>query len=70
MIKLTKLNGEQFVLNANLIQFVESRPDTFITLTTEDRVIVRETPDEVVRRCLEYSRAIRTIPGLSGQGDL
>jgi len=65
MIKLTRLTGESFVLNANLIQYVESRPDTFITLTTEDRVIVQETPEEVVRRSIEYSRSIRSIPGLA-----
>lgn len=63
MIKLTKLNGEAFVLNAQLIQYVESRPDTFITLTTAERVIVQESVDEVIRRSVEYSRAIR-IPGL------
>ena len=33
MIKLTRLNGEVFVLNAELIRSVESRPDTYITLT-------------------------------------
>lgn len=65
MIKLTRLSGESFVLNANLIQYVESRPDTFITLTTEERVIVQESPDEVVRRSIEYSRSVRTIPGLT-----
>ncbi|MFN3158176.1 MAG: flagellar FlbD family protein [Rubinisphaera brasiliensis] len=65
MIKLTRLSGESFVLNANLIQYVESRPDTFITLTTEERVIVQESPDEVVRRSIEYSRSVRTIPGLA-----
>ena len=65
MIKLTKLNGEQFVLNAGLIRYIESRPDTFITLTTDDRVIVQESVDEVVQRSIDYSRAIRTIPVLS-----
>lgn len=65
MIKVTRLNGEEFVVNADLIQYVESRPDTFISLTTEDRFIVRETADEIVRRCVEYSRMIRTIPGFS-----
>ena len=34
MIKLTQLGGEPFILNADLIRFVEQRPDTFITLTT------------------------------------
>lgn len=65
MIKLTRINGEEFVLNANLIQYVESRPDTFVTLTTAERVIVREPVDEIVRRSVEYARAIRLAPGLS-----
>ena len=64
MIKLTRLNGEEFVVNADLIRFVESRPDTFVTLTTNDRFIVRESLDEVVRKSVEHSRSIRLIPGL------
>lgn len=63
MIKLTKLNGEEFVLNAELIRFVESRPDTYVTLTTEDRLIVRESLDEVIRRSVDYARTIRLLPG-------
>lgn len=63
MIKLTKLNGESFVLNADLIRFVESRPDTYITLTTDDRLIVKESLEEVVKRSIAYSRAIRCLPG-------
>lgn len=62
MIKLTKLNGEEFVVNAELIRFVESRPDTYITLTTDDRLIVKEPMCEVVRRCIAYSRAKRLLP--------
>lgn len=64
MIKLTRLNGEEFVVNADLIRFVESRPDTFVTLTTNDRFIVRESLDEVIRKSVEHSRTIRLIPGL------
>jgi len=63
MIRVTRLNGEEFIVNAELIRFIESRPDTFITLTTEDRFVVRESADEVVRRTVEYARAIRLIPG-------
>lgn len=62
MIKLTKLNGEEFVVNAELIRFVESRPDTFVTLTTEDRFIVRESMEEVVMRSAAWARAIRLVP--------
>lgn len=64
MIKLTRLNGEEFVVNAELIRFVESRPDTYITLTTDDRIIVRETVDEVMKRAIAYSRAIRLTPAM------
>jgi flagellar protein FlbD len=57
MIKLTRLDGEAFVLNAELIRYVEARPDTFITLTTNERLVVREPLDEVVRRSIEYQRS-------------
>ncbi|WP_166827604.1 flagellar FlbD family protein [Thalassoroseus pseudoceratinae] len=56
MIKLTRLGGEEFVVNAELIRMVESRPDTFVTLTTNDRFIVRESVAEVVKRSLAYRR--------------
>lgn len=62
MIKLTKLNGEQFVVNADLIRYVESRPDTFVTLTTEDRFIVKESMEEVVMRSVAWARAVRLAP--------
>jgi len=64
MIKLTRLNGEEFVINAQLIQSIESRPDTFITLTSAERLIVKESVEEVVKRSIAYSRAIRLVPGL------
>lgn len=59
MIQLTRLNGEQFVLNSELIRFIERRPDTYITLTTDDRVVVRESMEEVVERSIQYSRQVR-----------
>ncbi len=62
MIKLTRLNGEEFVVNADLIRFVEARPDTYITLLSNERVIVKEPVAEVVRRTIAYSRAVRSLP--------
>ena len=62
MIKATRINGEEFVVNAELIQYVESRPDTIITLVSKDRVIVKESLDEVVRRVIEYGRSLRSFP--------
>ncbi len=67
MIKLTRLSGEEFVLNADLIRYVERRPDTYITLTSDERVIVKESMDEVVARSIEYARKIRLAPGLGSR---
>ena len=64
MIRLTRLDGQEFVVNAELIRFVESRPDTYVTLTTNDRFIVRESVEEVVKRSIAYSRAVRAVPGV------
>jgi flagellar protein FlbD len=44
------------VLNAELIRFIDARPDTYITLTTGERLIVRESVEEVVRRAMEYQQ--------------
>jgi len=54
MIKLTRLNGEAFVLNAELIRYIEASPDTFITLTSGDRLVVQESTEVVVDRVIEY----------------
>ncbi len=62
MIKLTKLNGDEFIVNAEMIRFVEDRPDTYVTLTSNDRIIVRESVDEVIKRAIAYARAVRTLP--------
>jgi len=62
MIKLTRLGGEEFVLNADLIRYVEARPDTFITLTSGERLVVGETMDEVVERAIRYQQAKHLIP--------
>jgi len=60
MIRVTRLNGKEIVLNAELIRFVEQTPDTLITLTSGDRLLVKETMEEVVRRAIEYGRSVRS----------
>ena len=62
MIKLTRLGGEPFLLNAELIRYVEARPDTFITLTTSERLVVLESMEEVLRRALDYQRSKFLFP--------
>ena len=62
MIQLTQLSGEAFVLNADLIQYVEQHPDTFVTLTSGERFIVKESMTEVVERAVKYQQAKYLIP--------
>lgn len=67
MIRLTRINGEPFVLNAELIRYVEARPDTYVTLVNGDRIIVRETLDEVMDRAIRYQQSKHLIPALSSE---
>lgn len=62
MIKLTRLDGEPFVLNAELIRYVERRPDTFITLTSGDRIVVSESMEDVIERAIEYQQQKHFMP--------
>lgn len=59
MIKVTRLNDKPFVVNAELIQYIESTPDTVITLTNKEKVVVKETVDEIVKRVVDYGRSVR-----------
>ena len=61
MIRITRLDGREVVVNANLIRFVESTPDTIISLTTGDKVVVQESVDEIIRRVIAYGRALRSL---------
>lgn len=62
MIKLTRRTGNSFVLNAELIKFVEEVPDTIITLRDGEHVLVKESADQVVQLSLEYCRQTRFLP--------
>ena len=68
MIRLTRLGGEPFILNAELIKYVESRPDTYITLTTGERLVVTETPEQIVQRAIEYHQHKQLLPSHPTRG--
>ncbi|MFH1419579.1 MAG: flagellar FlbD family protein [Planctomycetota bacterium] len=61
MITVTRLNGEQIVLNADLIKIIEKTPDTMIHLLNGDHLMVRESSEEVVSRAIEYARSVRAF---------
>ncbi len=56
MITVTRLDGAELVVNAELIELVEATPDTHLTLTDGRKLIVKESPDVVVARVIAYRR--------------
>lgn len=61
MIALTRLNNSSFVVNAELIRYIESTPDTLITLDGGEKIMVRESLDEVVNKAVDYARQIHAF---------
>ncbi len=62
MIKVSRINGKDFVVNCDLIEFIESTPDTVITLTTGKKIIVRESIDEVIEKIVKYRLKTAILP--------
>jgi flagellar protein FlbD len=58
MIQLTRLNSNPLAVNSDLIKFVEQAPDTVITLVTGEKIVVRESAQEVLNRVVEFRRAV------------
>ena len=69
MIRLTRLNGEHFVLNAELIQRVEGHPDTVITLLDDTKYVVTEDVDQVVREIRDYRAGIQAVAFRMDRGE-
>lgn len=61
MIKVTRLNGDRFYLNAVLIETIEEKPDTILTLTNGKKIIVREKAPEVADLIKAYMQSIGSI---------
>ena len=58
MIRLTRINHVPLVLNADLIEQVETTPDTVISMTGGQKFVVLESTDDVIRKVIEFRREI------------
>lgn len=58
MVHLTRLNQTPLFLNSDLIENIQATPDTLITLTNGNHLIVRESPEEVISRIVSFRRRI------------
>ena len=61
MIKVTRLNGKEFVVNAEQIEFAEETPDTVISLISGKKIVVYENVDQVIERVIEYKKRTNGI---------
>ena len=58
MIILTRLNGQKLVINAEMIERIEAKPDTIITLTSGDSYIVQDGVEEIIDKVKAYKQSI------------
>ena len=76
MIALQRFNGKQFVLNSDMIESIESTPDTLISLTNGKKVMVGNTIEDIVRKAIKFKQlcgqtlqVVKKQPdGASGEG--
>jgi flagellar protein FlbD len=69
MIQVTRLNDSVLMINVEKIQSLQATPDTVITFTNHDRLMVKEPVEEISQRIAEYQRSVNPVTGsVSGSG--
>ena len=63
VIRLTRLNNQPLAINSDLIKWVESAPDSVITLISGEKVVVKETVEQIISQVVAFRRAL--LAGLS-----
>ena len=58
MIKLNRLSGFEIVVNPELIEWIESNPDTTLSLATGSKIVVKNSMDEVIDKIMEYRKKL------------
>ena len=58
MIQLTRLNNHPLTVNSDLIKFVEQAPDTVLTLVNGEKIVVRESAQDVLERVVQFRRSV------------
>ncbi len=66
MIRVTRLDDTELMVNSDMIEFVESTPDTILTLTDGKKVIVKQSPEDILEKIIAFRRRVMA-PLDSGQ---
>jgi flagellar protein FlbD len=67
MIQLTRINQLPLILNSDLIEHIEATPDTVISLTTGQKMIVLETPAEIIDRVVHFRQRVQVQPQVTSR---
>jgi flagellar protein FlbD len=59
MNSLRRLNNQAIMVNADLIESLESTPDTVVTLTSGNKLLVRDTMEEIQAKIIAYQRSVQ-----------
>ncbi len=70
MIRVTRLDGTPLLVNVDQITWIEFNPDTVIALANGEKLIVRDTPSDIVTRAQEYKRGLLAPPVRDRRGEV
>jgi flagellar protein FlbD len=62
MIKVTRLNDSTLMINVDMIRSLQAIPETVITFTNNDKIMVKEPLEEVSQKIVEYQRTLYSKP--------
>lgn len=69
MIKLTRLNRSTVAVNPDHISWIDASPDSTLCLLGGDKLIVRESIDELIDKVIEFRRLVRLVPSEAARED-
>lgn len=67
MIRVHRLNNQEFLINCELVEFVEETPNTVISMVSGRKLVVSETSEEIQRLIIEYKKKIFCSYGLRNE---
>jgi flagellar protein FlbD len=61
MIEVERVNGQKMLINPDLVKFIEMTPDTVVTFTDGEKILLRTKANEIVEKIIEYRQQV-TLP--------
>ena len=58
MIDVMRLDGKIYWVNPHMIEAMETTPDVTLTMLSGRKIIVRNSPDEIIQKIIDYRRNI------------